>query len=106
MSPQLPVRELDRSIDFNTNKSGFRVNFRYEDFYAGISKDGFSIHLKSGSPSLEESKNKKENENLDILFSVDNIENLFEELFDHPSSGYFLPVFFKTIKAGSFFQLI
>lgn len=33
-------------------------------------------------------------------------KNLFEELFDHPSSGYFLPVFFKTINAGSFFQLI
>jgi catechol 2,3-dioxygenase-like lactoylglutathione lyase family enzyme len=81
MSPQLLVTDLGRSIDFYTRKLGFEIVFRFEDFYAGISKGGFSIHLKSGHPSLEERKNKRANEDLDILFSVDNIENLYEELF-------------------------
>ena len=47
MSPQLLVADIDRSIEFYTNKLGFDIDFRYEDFYSGISKDGFSIHLKS-----------------------------------------------------------
>jgi catechol 2,3-dioxygenase-like lactoylglutathione lyase family enzyme len=79
MSPQLLVADLDRSIEFYTKKLGFDVEFRYEDFYAGIMKDGFSIHLKSGNPSAEERKNKRKNEDLDIVFSVEGVENLYSE---------------------------
>jgi catechol 2,3-dioxygenase-like lactoylglutathione lyase family enzyme len=80
MSPQILVTALDRSIEFYTKKLGFEVDFRFEDFYAGISKDGCSIHLKSGTPSAEERKNKRENEDLDIVFSVENVEDLYNEL--------------------------
>jgi catechol 2,3-dioxygenase-like lactoylglutathione lyase family enzyme len=80
MSPQLLVADMDRSIQFYTTKLGFRVDFRYEEFYSSVSKDGFSIHLKTGMPSLEERKNKRDHEDLDIVFSVDAIENLYEEL--------------------------
>ena len=79
MSPQLVVADIEHSIDFYTNKLGFVIDFRYEDFYAGINKDGCSIHLKTGKPSLEERKNKRINEDLDIVFSVEGIENLYEE---------------------------
>ena len=79
MSPQLLVADLDRSIEFYTKKLGFDVEFRYEDFYAGIIKDGFSIHLKSGNPSAEERKNKRQNEDLDIVFSVEGVEDLYSE---------------------------
>jgi catechol 2,3-dioxygenase-like lactoylglutathione lyase family enzyme len=79
MSPQLIVADINRSIDFYTNKLGFEMDFLYEDFYAGISKDGFTIHLKVGKPSIEERKNKRKNEDLDIVFSVNNIEDLYEE---------------------------
>lgn len=80
MSPQLLVADISRSIEFYTKKLGFEIDFRYEDFYAGIGKDGFSIHLKTGKPSIEERHNKRRNEDLDIVFSVTNIEVLYEEL--------------------------
>jgi len=84
MSPQLLVADINRSIEFYAKKLGFEIDFRYEDFYAGISKDGCSIHLKVGKPSLEERQNKRKNEDLDIVFSVTNIEDLFEELKTYP----------------------
>ena len=79
MSPQFLVTDIDRSIEFYTKKLGFDIDFRYEDFYAGIIKDGFSIHLKSGNPSTEERRNKRENEDLDIVFSVESVKDLYNE---------------------------
>jgi predicted enzyme related to lactoylglutathione lyase len=79
MSPQLVVVDIDRSLKFYTQKLDFDVDFRYQDFYAGIIKDGFSIHLKSGTPSTEERNNKRQNEDLDIVFSVDGVEILYEQ---------------------------
>jgi len=80
MSPQFLVADINRSIDFYTKKLGFEMDFLYEDFYAGVSKDGFTIHLKVGKPSIEERQTKRKNEDLDIVFSVSNIENLYEDL--------------------------
>ena len=79
MSPQFLVTDIERSIEFYTKKLGFELEFRYEDFYAGIIKDNYSIHLKSGNPSNEERKSKKENIDLDIVFSVEGVEDLYEE---------------------------
>jgi catechol 2,3-dioxygenase-like lactoylglutathione lyase family enzyme len=79
MSPQILVANLDRSIEFYTNKLGFDEDFRYEDFYASIIKDGYSIHLKTGSPSRDERTNKRENDHLDIVFSVEAIEDLYTD---------------------------
>jgi len=80
MSPQLLVADINRSIDFYTKKLGFEMDFLYEDFYSGISKNGFTIHLKVGKPSVEERQSKRKNEDLDIVFSVNGIEDLYEEL--------------------------
>jgi catechol 2,3-dioxygenase-like lactoylglutathione lyase family enzyme len=82
MSPQFLVTDIDRSIEFYIKKLGFDIEFSYEDFYAGIIKDGYSIHLKTGKPSIEERKNRRENQDLDLIFSVDGIENLYKELSD------------------------
>ncbi|HZJ59058.1 MAG TPA: VOC family protein [Chitinophagaceae bacterium] len=79
MSPQLLVSDLDSSMEFYTEKLGFDVDFRYEDFYSGIIKEGCSIHLKLGNPVREERQNKRDNEDLDIVFSVQGIEDLYEE---------------------------
>src|SRR5450432_477946 len=80
MSPQLLVADIENAIEFYTKKLGFDVDFRYEDFYAGIIKDGYSIHLKVDESSIEERKNKKNHDVLEITFSVDHIESLYEEL--------------------------
>ena len=79
MSPQLLVSDLDSSMEFYTEKLGFDVDFRYENFYSGVIKEGYSIHLKLGSPSRDERQNKRDNEDLDIVFSVQGIEDLYEE---------------------------
>jgi catechol 2,3-dioxygenase-like lactoylglutathione lyase family enzyme len=80
MSPQILLTDIARSIEFYTKKLGFEVDFLYEDFYAGIIKDGYSIHLKLGKPSTEERKKKNEDEDLDIVFSVEKVEDLYTEL--------------------------
>lgn len=79
MSPQLVVADIDDSIEFYTRNPGFEIDMRYEDFYAGISRDGWSIHLKKGKALIEERKNNRINEDLDIVFSFDGIENLQQE---------------------------
>lgn len=80
MSPQLLVTDIGRAVDFYTNKLGFDVGFQYEDFYAGLTKDGFSIHLKEDKLSTDLRQHKRNNEHLDILFAVDDIEYLYEYL--------------------------
>jgi catechol 2,3-dioxygenase-like lactoylglutathione lyase family enzyme len=80
MSPQLLVADIESAIEFYTKKLGFDVDFRYEDFYAGIIKDGYSIHLKVDESSIEERKNRRNHDDLQITFSVDRIESLYEEL--------------------------
>jgi catechol 2,3-dioxygenase-like lactoylglutathione lyase family enzyme len=80
MSPQLLVADIDRSLEFYVEKLGFQVDFRYEDFYVGIIKDGYSIHLKESETPIDKRENKRNNEDLDVVFSVDNIESLYEEL--------------------------
>jgi len=79
MSPQFLVNDIEYSIEFYTKKLDFEVEFRYEDFYAGIIKYNYSIHLKSGKPSIEERKSKREKFDLDIVFSVEGVEDLYEE---------------------------
>ena len=77
MSPQLLVAHIEHSIEFYTKELGFSLEFRYEDFYAGIVRDGHSIHLKCGIPRGNDGKNK---EDLEITFSVDGSERLYEEV--------------------------
>jgi catechol 2,3-dioxygenase-like lactoylglutathione lyase family enzyme len=79
MSPQLLVSNVELSIGFYTKKLGFEVDFRYEDFYAAISKDGHSIHLKATGSSLGK-EDKRDTEDVDIVCSVANIEDLYDEL--------------------------
>jgi hypothetical protein len=59
---------------------GFEIDFRYEDFYAGIAKDGYRIRLKSGDPAINERTKRRFNEDLDLVFSVGAIHNLFEAM--------------------------
>lgn len=80
MSPQFLVADLERSIEFYTKILGFDLDFRYEDFYAGVIKNGCSIHFKWGKVFAKERRSKRNSEGLDIVFSVEGIEELYEEL--------------------------
>jgi predicted enzyme related to lactoylglutathione lyase len=84
MSPQFLVTDIKRSIEFYTKKLGFEIGFCYEDFYCAITKDGYSIHLKLASSAIGERENRRNNGHLDITFSVDGIEDLYEEIKNKP----------------------
>jgi predicted enzyme related to lactoylglutathione lyase len=77
ISPQLLVADIERSIDFYTTQLGFGVDFRYEDFYAGITKDGCFINLKSGSWGKEKSETV---EDLEIVFLVEDLADLYRDM--------------------------
>jgi catechol 2,3-dioxygenase-like lactoylglutathione lyase family enzyme len=79
MSPQFIVSDIERSIEFYTKKLGFELDFRYENFYVGIVRDGFSVHLKSGRTLVAERKKKRLNEDLDIVFGVSGVDELYKE---------------------------
>ena len=79
MSPQLLVTDLERSLAFYTSHLGFEINFCYQDFYAGIRNEAYSIHLKLGKPVQSE-----EDEHLDLYFSVEAIGELFEDFRNRP----------------------
>ena len=78
MSPQFVVSDIGRSIQFYTEQLEFSLNFRQEDFYAGVGCARNSIHLKFGSPSKEEQERKRENEDVDIVFGVTDLDGLYE----------------------------
>lgn len=84
MSPLFVVDNLERSLNFYTQELGFEIDFRYEDFYAGIIRDIYTVHLKCGSRDNDERINKLENEHLDLCFSVENIDSLFESMKSRP----------------------
>jgi catechol 2,3-dioxygenase-like lactoylglutathione lyase family enzyme len=53
---QLRTNDLERTIRFYTEYLGFDVDFRYEDFYAGVRAGNSVVHLKlddSDDPSID-----------------------------------------------------
>lgn len=44
--PQLRTTDLEGSINFYVNSLGFELDFRYEDFYAGLRVGESQMHLK------------------------------------------------------------
>nr|WP_295922139.1 VOC family protein [uncultured Dyadobacter sp.] len=79
ISAQLLVGDLDGAIAFYIQKLGFVLDFRYEDFYAGIEKDGHTIHLKQGYP-MKEGIRRRGTEDLDLVFAVEGISDWYTEL--------------------------
>jgi len=46
IAPVLRVSDLMRSLAFYRERLGFALDFRYEDFYASVSRDGCRLHLQ------------------------------------------------------------
>jgi len=59
--------------------------------------------LNQAKPSIEERKNRRSNEDLDIVFSVDNIEDLYEE-FSNKSVEFIQPL--REMDYGKEFYII
>jgi catechol 2,3-dioxygenase-like lactoylglutathione lyase family enzyme len=46
IAPRFLVDDLGRALAYYRDRLGFGVDFRYDSFYAGVSRDGFAIHLR------------------------------------------------------------
>lgn len=79
IAPQFLVNDLDRAIAYYCEKLGFQVDFVYESFYASVTRDGFSIHLKHGPRLAGETEHRKLNEHLDAYIGVSGVRTLFSE---------------------------
>lgn len=80
LSPQFLVADLERAIAYYRDRLGFTLDFVYESFYASVSRDGFSIHLKHGPRLAGEKEFRIEHEHLDAYVAVSGVRDLFGEM--------------------------
>ena len=80
IAPQFLVDNLDRAIAYYLDKLGFELDFKYESFYAAVTRDGFAIHLKCAPKLAADREHRKQNEHLDAYIAVCGIRPLFSEL--------------------------
>src|ERR1043165_3235076 len=80
IAPQFLVDNLDRAIACYCDQLGFALDFKYEEFYASVSRDGFAIHLKCPPKRPAERDHRRQNEHLDAHISVSGVRALFGEL--------------------------
>jgi uncharacterized glyoxalase superfamily protein PhnB len=80
IAPQFLVDNLERAVAYYRDRLGFELDFTYQSFYAGVSRDGFTIHLKHAAKPAGERAHRKENEHIDAYIAVSGIRGLFDEL--------------------------
>ena len=59
ISPQFLVDDLDAAVSYYREKLGFTLEFTYESFYASVSRDGLSIHLKHAPKTAEDRAHRR-----------------------------------------------
>lgn len=64
IAPQFLVDNLDRAIAYYRDRLGFDLDFKYESFYASVTRDGFAIHLKQAEKLAADRAHRKHNEHL------------------------------------------
>jgi catechol 2,3-dioxygenase-like lactoylglutathione lyase family enzyme len=80
IAPQFLVDDLDAAMAYYRDKLGFGIDFCYGSFYAGVSRDGFAIHLKCAPKTLSDRAHRKQNEHLDVYIGVTGVATLHDEL--------------------------
>jgi catechol 2,3-dioxygenase-like lactoylglutathione lyase family enzyme len=80
IAPQFLVDDLDRAIAYYRDRLGFELDFKYQSFYASVTRDGFAIHLKCAPKFVAAREHRKQSEHLDAYIAVSNIRGLFTEL--------------------------
>jgi uncharacterized glyoxalase superfamily protein PhnB len=80
VAPQFLVSDLGDAIDFYRARLGFTTDFVYDDFYASVSRDGVSIHLKCAPKLDAERIHRRSGEHLDAFIEVVDVRALHDEL--------------------------
>ena len=60
LAPQFLVDDLSSAIAYYCDRLGFECDFVYESFYASVSRDGFSIHLKCAPKTVADRASQTE----------------------------------------------
>ena len=80
IAPQFLVDDLEQAVAYYRDRLGFDVDFVYQSVYAGVSRDGASIHLKCAPKTVADRTHRKSNDHLDAYVEVSNVDALFAEL--------------------------
>jgi len=73
---QLRTTDLDASIRFYVERLGMRLDFRYEDFYAGIDAGGQVFHLKRVDDTDPSIADVREGGHFHLYFDTDDVDAL------------------------------
>lgn len=76
IAPVFQVADIPRSLSFYRDQLGFGVDFVFESFYAGVSRDGCHIHLKHSIPTPGGQKAFEQKEHIDVCIGVGGAEEL------------------------------
>lgn len=80
MIAQLRTTDLNESIRFYTQEVGLAVEFRYEDFYAGIRAGNQVFHLKLVDEKDPSIRFVDDGEHFHLYFGTDDVEGTAEAL--------------------------
>ena len=80
IAPQFLVDDLEVAIAYYRDRLGFALDFNYDSFYAGVSRDGLVIHLKKASKLAGDREHRRQNEHLDAYVAVTGVKTLHQEL--------------------------
>jgi uncharacterized glyoxalase superfamily protein PhnB len=80
ISPQFLVDDLPAAVAYYREQLGFGIDFCYQSFYAGVSRDGIAIHLKCAPKSVSDRAHRRQQEHLDAYISVSGAAALYDEL--------------------------
>ena len=78
--PQLRTTDLASSLRFYTDKLGFAVEFRYEDFYAGVRAGGHVFHLKQTDDVDPSIRYVDDEDHFHLYFETDDVDAVAAQL--------------------------
>ncbi len=78
--PQLRTTDIASSIRFYTEKLGFTVEFRFEDFYAGIRAGSDVFHLKLADERDPSVDYVDDGEHFHLYFQTEDVAGFAAEL--------------------------
>ena len=80
IAPQFLVDDLDTAVAYYRDRLGFTVDFTYEAFYAGLSRDGATVHLKHAPKTVADREHRRAHEHLDAYIATTSVKALYDEL--------------------------
>ncbi len=78
-APQFLVDNLRDALAFYESRLGFQVDFVYDDFYASVSREGATLHLKCAPKLQAEREHRAAGQHIDAHLDVSGAETLYEE---------------------------